>query len=62
MLKWTKKSFNKVAKQQIFIKKIQNPAPEIVYGQRVDCFGITAGSCRSPLLHSEWKENLRTER
>ena len=31
-----------------------DPAPAIVYGQRVNCFEVTAGSCRS-LLHSEWK-------
>ena len=35
-----------------------NPAQAIVYGQRVNCFEATAGSCRS----GSEKENLRTER
>ena len=52
----------KTAHKDLFCSLQSNPASAIVYGQRVDCFGVTAGSCRSPLLHSERKENLRAER
>ena len=38
---------------------LSNPAPAIVYGQRVNCFEVTFGS--SATSASE-KENLLTER
>ena len=37
----------------MFCSLQSNTAPAIIYGQRVDCFGVTAGSCRSLLLHRD---------
>ena len=38
----------KTAHKEFFCSLQSNPAPAIVNGQRVDCFGVTAGSCCSP--------------
>ena len=48
----------------MFCSLQSNPAPATVYRQRVNCFKVTAGSCRSLLLHSEWswKRKLGKER
>ena len=43
----------KTAHKDLFCSLQSNPAPAIVYRQRVDCFEVTAGSCRSQLLHGE---------
>ena len=41
----------KIAHKGLFCSPQSNQASAIVYGKRVNCFEVTAGSCRS-LLHS----------
>ena len=52
----------KIAHKGLFSSPQSNPAAAIAYGKRVNCFEVTAGSCRSDLYFTaSEKENLRTE-
>ena len=44
----------KIGLKGLFCSPPSNPAVAIVYGKRINCFEVTAGSCRSQ-LQSEWK-------